>query len=166
MQKYFIALLLFITTTFFSQAQSLYVAAKSGLSMRDKPDAKATVLAKIPYGEKLIVTHPEERITILTEGINGEWVKTSYGGKTGYVVNSYLLPAEPPKATVKTMKEYFQQIAVPVGTPLIVKTADTEAFEGSGSTIKKILYKNGAEIHEEQFYEANNNNYFLPGFTI
>ena len=164
MQKYFIILLLFITTTSFSQTQNWYVAAKSGLSMRDKPDAKATVLVKIPYGEKLTVTDPEERITISTEGISGTWVKTTYGGKTGYVVNSYLLPTESPKATVKTMKEYFQQISVPVGTPLTVKTGDTD--EGTGSTIKKILYKNGAEIHEEQFYEANNNNYFLPGFTI
>jgi len=166
MQKYFVVLFLFITTISFSQTQSWYVAAKSGLSMRDKPDAKAVVLAKIPYAEKLIVMHPEERITVSTEGISGLWVKTSYGGKTGYVVNSYLLPAEPPKATVKTIKEYFQQISVPVGTPLIVKTGDPELDEGSVSTIKKILYKNGAEIHEEQFYEANNNNYFLPGFTI
>jgi uncharacterized protein YgiM (DUF1202 family) len=166
MQKCFIFLLFFITTTSFSQAQDLYVAAKNGLSMRDKPDAKATVLTKIPYGEKLTVTQPEERITISTEGISGVWVKTSYGGKTGYVVNSYLLPTEPPKATVKTMKEYFQQISVPIGTPLSVKTGDPDLDEGAVSTIKKILYKNGAEIHEEQFYEANNNNYFLPGFTI
>jgi uncharacterized protein YgiM (DUF1202 family) len=166
MQKCFIVLLLLITTTSFSQTQTLYVAAKSGLSMRDKPDVKAAVLIKIPYGEKLAVTHPEERVIVSTEGINGVWVKTTYGGKTGYVVNSYLLPAEPPKAAVKTMAEYFQQVSVPVGIPLIVKTADTESFEGSGSTIKKVLYKNGAEVHEEQFYEANNNNYFLPGFTI
>ena len=159
-------LLLFITTISFSQTPNWYVAAKSGLSMRDKPDAKATVLAKIPYGEKLAITHPEERIILSTEGINGVWVKTAYGGKTGYIVNSYLLPAEVPKASVKTMKEYFQQISVPVGIPLIVKTGDAEMDEGSVSTIKKILYKNGAEIHEEQFYEANNNNYFLPGFTI
>ena len=146
MQKYFVVLLLFVTTISYSQTQNWYVAAKSGLSMRDKPDAKATVLVKIPYGEKLAVTNSEERITISTEGINGVWVKTTYGGKTGYVVNSYLLPTEPPKATVKTLKEYFQQISVPVGTPLTVKTGDTD--EGAGSTIKKVLYKNGAEIHE------------------
>jgi hypothetical protein len=92
--------------------------------------------------------------------------KNSYGGKTGYIVNSYLLPTEPPKATAKTMKEYFQQISVPIGMPLSVKTGDPDLDEGAVSTIKKILYKNGVEIHEEQFYEANNNNYFLPGFTI
>jgi uncharacterized protein YgiM (DUF1202 family) len=166
MQKCFIVVLLFITTTSFSQTQNLYVAARSGLSMRDKPDAKATILVKIPYNAKLTVTYPEEIVNISTEGMEGAWAKTTYEGKTGYVVNSYLLPAAPPKAGTKTMKEYLSQLSAPAGTPVILKSGSIENLESGGSTLKKQLFKNGAEYHEEQFYEANNDTYFIPGFTI
>src|SRR5688572_14837123 len=84
---------------------NVYVSAKTGLSMRDKPDAKATVIGKIPYGTKINVNYPEEIVNINTEGMEGAWGKVTFGGKTGYIVNSYLMPSPPPKATVKTMKE-------------------------------------------------------------
>jgi len=155
-----------VTTSFAQNALTVgYVAAKSGLSMREKPDAKATVLIKIPYGTKLTVNY-EEIINISTEGMEGAWAKTTYNGKTGYIVNSYLLPVAPPKAATKTMKEYLSQLSAPAGTPVILKNGNTNDPESLGSSLKKQLFKNGAEYHEEQFYEANNNNYFLPGFTI
>jgi hypothetical protein len=142
------------------------VAAKSGLSMRDKPDAKAAVLVKIPYGTKLTVAYPEAIVNINTEGLEGAWAKTTYNGKTGYIVNSYLLPWSPPKPTVKKMLDYFKQVSVAAGSPLIIKVGSTDSLEGDGSTTKKYLFKNGAEVHEEMFYESNNNNYFLPGLTL
>ncbi len=168
MKKCFLFVLTLITTTSFTQnALTIgYVAAKSGLSMRDKPDAKAAVLVKIPYGTKLTVNYPEEIINISTEGMEGAWAKTTYNGKTGYIVNSYLLPGAPPKAGTKTMKDYLSQLSAPAGTLVIQKNGNTNDPESLGSTLKKQLYKNGAEYHEEQFYESNNNNYFLPGFTI
>jgi hypothetical protein len=150
----------------FIYAQNWYVAAKSGLSMRDKPDAKATVLEKIPYGTKLTITYSDATIQTSNEGMNGEWAKTTHNSKTGYVVNSYLLPWAPPKATVKTMKEYFQQLAAPVVTPFTYQNGHPDSLEADYYIVKKYLFKNGAEMHEEGFYESNNNNYFLPGFSI
>lgn len=155
---------IFIAAT--AAAQDWYVAAKSGLSMRDKPDAKAAILEKIPYGTKLTVTYPEAIVNISTEGLEGAWAKITYNGKTGYIVNSYLLPWAPPKPTVKTMKEYFQQIAALAAVPLIVTKGHSDTLESEFYTLKKSLYKNGAEAQEEGFYESNNNNYFLPGFSL
>lgn len=163
-KKIFLVAFLFIRCSSF--AQDWYVAAKSGLSMRDKPDAKATVLEKISYGTKLTVIYPDQFVEISTEGMVGYWAKTTYNGKTGYIVNSYLLPWIPPKATIKTMKEYFQQISIPAVAPFTFQNGDPDSLEGEFYIIKKHLYKNGAELHEEGFYESNNNNYFLPGFTM
>lgn len=162
-------LLALIVTTIDCMAQwpgSFYVAAKSGLSLREKQDINSKVLVKIPYGTKITVAYPDETINISSEGIDGAWAKTTFNGKSGYVVNSYLLPWPPPKATVKTLKQYLPQVSVIAGTPVVVKSASIESLESGGSNMKKQVFKNGSEYHEESFYESNNDIYFLPGFTL
>jgi uncharacterized protein YgiM (DUF1202 family) len=145
-----------------------YAAAKAGLSMREKPDAKAKVLEKIPYGEKITLSYgnADSIINITTEGISGSWAKTTYKGKTGYIVNSYLFPAAPPKATVKTLKDYLKQLS-PVAGPAVIKGRPEKMgdFEYNTSLTKQ-LYKNGAELHSFFAYEYNSDTYFLPDFTI
>jgi len=149
-----------------SHAQSKwYVAAKNGLSIRERPDVKSTVTGKIPYGTSIITSYDDAVISISTEGITGEWVKTSHAGKTGYVINSYLLPQAPPKATIKTMKEYLSQLSPVAGNVLIIKKGSMNNVEEGGSETKKQLYKNGAEYHSVAGYEWNNDTYFLPDFT-
>ena len=143
-----------------------YVAAKSGLSLREKKDAKSKLIVTIPYGAKLSVTYPDDIVNINIDGIEGAWAKTTFNGKTGYIVNTYLLPWPPPKTTVKTMKQYFSQVSTVAGQPVIIKNGSIEFLEAGGSNIKKQIFRNGAEYHEETFYEANDDTYFLPGFTI
>lgn len=164
--KSFLLALLTLTTFSVVAQNNLYVAAKSGLSMRDKPDAKATVIGKIPYATKVSVTYPEEIVNITTEGIIGAWAKVTYGGKTGYIVNSYLFPSVPPKATVKTMKDYLGQLSVPFGAKLVVKSGSMNNIEEGGWEMRKQLYKNGAEYHEILGYEYNSDTYFIPNFNM
>lgn len=142
-----------------------FVAAKSGLSIRDKPDAKATVIGKIPYGAKISVTY-DEIVNINTEGIEAAWAKVTYGGKTGYIVNSYLFPYAPPKANVKTMKEYMAQLSPVFGARLVIKKGSLHEMDDGGWELHKQLYKNGGEWHEVQGYEYFSQTYFLPEFTI
>lgn len=166
-----ILVLLAIAFTLNAAAQStalttLYVAAKSGLSMRDKPDAKATVIGKIPYGTKVSVNYPGEIVNITTEGLVGAWATVTYGGKTGYIVNSYLIPYAPPKAGVETMKQYLAQLSTPFGSKLVVKNGTMNNIEEGGWELRKQLYKNGTEWHEFAGYEYGSNTYFLPLFSI
>jgi hypothetical protein len=165
MKPFILALLLGLSVFSFAQS-NLYVAAKSGLSMRDKPDAKATVIGKIPYGTRISVAYPEEIVNITTEGIVGAWGKVTYGGKTGYIVNAYLFPYAPPKATVKTMKEYLAQLSTPFGAKLVVRSGSMNNIEEGGWEIHKQLYKNGGEWHEMRGYEYGSNTYFIPEFNI
>jgi hypothetical protein len=164
--KKFVLLAMLITSLAAIAQPDQYVAAKSGLSMRDKPDAKATIIEKIPYGAKINVSFPEAIVNINTEGIEGAWGKTTYNGKTGYIVNSYLFPWPPPKATVKTMKEYLAQLAPAFGTKLVVKNGSRNNIEEGGYEIHKQLYKNGGEWHEFMGYEYGSNAYFIPDFTV
>ena len=147
-------------------SQGWYVAAKSGLSIREKPDAKAAVIGKIPYGTKISVAYPGEIVNITTEGILGAWTKTTYAGKTGYVVNSYLFLSPPPKTTVKTMKDYLLQLSPVFGARLVVKSGTMNNVEEGGWELQKQLYKNGAESHKFMGYEYDSDTYFLPEFTL
>ena len=150
------------------QFGTMYVAAKSGLSIREKPEIGAKVLDKIPYGTKItLIEYGEEKKSIVTEGITGFWGKVKYNNKTGYIVDSYLFPWAPPKlATVKEMKDYLAQVTAPYGAKLITKSGTMGNIAESGWEIRKQLYKNGAERHEHYGWEYGSNAYFLPGFSM
>lgn len=152
---------------------TMYVAAKTGLSIREKPDAGAKVLDKIPYGTKITVLElGEERKGITTEGMLGYWQKVKYNNKTGYIIDSYLFPWAPPKlTTIKEsdnyrMKNYLAQVSVPFGVRLTVKSGKMNNLDEAGWQVTKQLYKNGAERHEQVGYEYGSDVYFLPGFSL
>ncbi|MBK7561398.1 MAG: SH3 domain-containing protein [Chitinophagaceae bacterium] len=147
---------------------TMYVAAKTGLSIREKPETGAKVLDKIPYGTKItLLEYGEEKKSIVTEGILGYWQKVKFNNKTGYIVDTYLFPWAPPKlATIKEMKNYLSQVTVPYGGKLIVKSGNMNNMEEGGWEIQKQLYKNGAEWHRHLGYEYGSDVYFLPGFSL
>jgi uncharacterized protein YgiM (DUF1202 family) len=151
-----------------AQNDTWYAAAKAGLSIREKPDAKAKVLDKIPYGEKVTLSYgsADSIVNIVTEGLGGAWAKTSYKGKTGYVVNSYLFPSPPPKANVKTLKDYLKQLSPTAGPAITRKRPEKMGDFEYSTSLTKQLYKNGAELHSYFAYEYNSDTYFLPDFTI
>lgn len=152
---------------FIASAQTKwYVAYKNGLSVREKSDARTKVIGKIPYAAAITVTYSDPVKEIATEGLQGTWALTQYNGQTGYVVNSYLLPYPPPKAAVKTMKDYLAQLSAPAGAPLVIKRGSMNNVEEGGTETKKQLYKNGTEYHSVSGYEWHNDTYFLPGFTL
>lgn len=158
----------FIIATLQTSAQSnvFYAAAKSGLALRQKPDASSALLERIPYGTKLTYeSNEEEWVEYRSEGFLGHWRKVKYNNKTGYIVSSYVLPVPPPKTAVKDMSGYIAQISVPFGAKLIVKSGAEHQEEG-GWELHKQLYKNGAEWHKFMGYEYGSDTYFLPGFTM
>ena len=169
MNKLFLWPLLFLSLSVAAQQSgTLYVAAKTGLSIREKPDASAKVVDKIPYGTKITLIRQEEELkSITTEGILGYWQKVKYNNKTGYILDSYLFPWPPPKlATVKEMKNYFAQVTVPFGSRLVTKFGTMQNIEESEWELDKQLYKNGAEWHRFLGYEYGSDTWFLPGFDL
>ena len=128
-----------------AQENALYVAAKTGLNIREKPETTAKVLDKIPYATKISLEETgEQSKRINTEGFIGYWRKVTYNNKTGYIIDAYLLPYPPPKTGTKTMKEYLAQISVAFGDSLIIDNGTMNNVEEGGSRLIKQLYKNGA----------------------
>lgn len=145
-----------------------YVAARTGLSMRETASAAAKVVEKIPYGTKISTIDEEgEWKSIATEGLMGYWKKVKYNNKTGYIVDSYLFPWPPPKtAVVKDMKQYLAQASPLFGAKLVTRSGNMHQLSESGWELSKQLYKNGAEHHLFLAYEYGSDTYFLPGFTL
>lgn len=156
-----------LLVSFSAIAQIRYVAARSGLSLREKQDAGSTALVKIPFGAKITVQQTmEDRVSVEAEGMKGSWVKATYNGKTGFVNDLYLFSWPVPKATVQDLKGYITQLAQPFGTKLVVKRGSMMNIEESGYELRKQLYKNGAEIHELIGYEYGSTTYFIPDFDL
>lgn len=163
MKKLFVGAVVFYSIGVAAQESSMYVAAKAGLSIREKPDVSAKVLDKIPYGTNIILKESnEEAKKINTEGMTGYWKKVTYNNKTGYIVDAYLFPFAPPKSGVKTMKDYLAQLSAPFGSKLVVKNGNEEMQ----TETHKQLFKNGGEWHEFHGYEFSSVTYFVPGFTV
>ncbi|MFN8291905.1 MAG: SH3 domain-containing protein [Chitinophagaceae bacterium] len=166
----FLMALLAVSFTLSAQSPygSFYVAAKTGLSMRETPAADARVVDKIPYGTKITLTEEEGAWKeIITEGLTGYWRKVKYNNKTGYIVDSYLFPWPPPKkGTVTTMSQYLAQVTVPFGARLVTRSGTMTQLTESGWELNKQLYKNGAEHHNFMAYEYASDTYFLPGFSL
>ena len=72
-----------------------YVAAESGLSLRDQPDISAKMLSKLSYGEAIgVLEETNIKLVVLDGGekVSGEWVKVETRNHIGYVFNGYLSP--------------------------------------------------------------------------
>jgi len=144
-----------------------YAAAKAGLSMREQPGTTAKILEKIAYGEKvIIVVNTDQPVAISTEGFNGFWWKVKYNNKVGYIVSSYVLPMPAPLAATKTLQDYFAQVSIAAGKPLVIKKTDAALNEMGESSLTKQLYKNGMEWHNASGYENGSDLYMIPDFTI
>jgi uncharacterized protein YgiM (DUF1202 family) len=148
-------------------ARIMYVAHKPGLSIRETPDVKAKVLAKIPYATKVTLGDENaDTVTVTTDGFTSIFNKVTYNNKTGYIIGAYLLPVPPPKATVKTMTDYLAQLSPKSGPQVEVKNGTMNNIYENGSILKKQLYKNATEHHQFTAYEYNSDTWILPNFSI
>ncbi|MTE26997.1 SH3 domain-containing protein [Winogradskyella ouciana] len=75
------------------QQKEAYVAAESGLSLRDQPDVSGNMLTKLAYGEAIGVLEETDKNLVVLDGgekISGKWVKVETRNHIGYVFNGYL----------------------------------------------------------------------------
>lgn len=157
----------FISLWASGQYPGFYVAARTGLNMREKPESNAKVLTKIPYGTAITPGTPaEDSKRADVEGFSGYWKKITYNNQSGYIIDAFLLPIPPPTAGIKTIKDYFRQISIPFGDSLVVDQGSLENADEGGSRMVKQFFKNGGEWHEFTGYEYNSMTYFLPRLTL
>ena len=100
--------------------------------VRDKPDAKATKVATIPYGAKVIVQPnigikaPFEVEEIKGFVVKGYWLLVKYGNTEGFVFDGYLsrLPAPIPTEQDLAMETYLNVQVGKVGKKYDIQIYD------------------------------------------
>ena len=93
--KKILAIALVFNVTLVIAQQEAYVAAESGLSLRDQPDVSAKMLTKLSYGEVIgVLEETDIKLVIIDAGekVTGEWVKVETRNHIGFVFNGYLSP--------------------------------------------------------------------------
>ncbi len=91
--KQILAVGLLMNVAILCAQQEAYVAAESGLSLRDQPDVSAKMLSKLSYGEAIgVLEETNIKLVVLDGGekVSGEWVKVETRNHIGYVFNGYL----------------------------------------------------------------------------
>ena len=98
MKKLTLLLLMFSVDSF--GQMDYYVSAKSGLNVREAPNAKAKKLVTLLYGQKITIESKTgvklkindiDKKTGITNVVEGEWVEISSGEKIkGYVFDGFL----------------------------------------------------------------------------
>jgi hypothetical protein len=83
------------TKPFQTVETSLYVTATSGLTLRVKPSADASIIKIIPYGAKVFVLGDRGCYGDINIGwVSGSWLLVEYNRNKGYVFDGYLIPFE------------------------------------------------------------------------
>ena len=88
-----LAIALVFNLALLTAQQEAYVAAESGLSLRDQPDITGKMLSKLAYGEAIGVLEETDKSLVVLDGgekISGRWVKVETKNHIGYVFNGYL----------------------------------------------------------------------------
>ena len=91
--KKILAIALVFSLGIVTAQEEAYVAAESGLSLRDQPDVSGKMLTKLAYGEAIGVLEETDKNLVVLDGgekISGKWVKVETRNHIGYVFNGYL----------------------------------------------------------------------------
>ncbi|GAB5564836.1 MAG: hypothetical protein Wins2KO_18990 [Winogradskyella sp.] len=93
--KMILAIALVFNISILTAQENAYVAAESGLSLREQPDIGAKMLSKLAYGEAIgVLEETDKKLVILDAGkkVSGKWVKVETRTHIGYVFDGYLSP--------------------------------------------------------------------------
>jgi len=144
----------------------LYVWAKTGLNLRQKPtihSRRLTIL--LPGSEVKILGFTEKRFSIKTLRatedeqnpfiIKGNWILVQVGDIQGYVLDTYLLPIQAPKDG-ESMKQYL--IALSEKVSALGTTEENYSFFAQAENNISIQYESG------EYYQ--NITVTIPEFTI
>lgn len=77
-----------------SSSRTLYVTAKSGLILRERPEQNAPTIAILPYAVPVQVSSITEHESVI-EGVRAKWIEISFHGKPAYAFSGFLSSTQP-----------------------------------------------------------------------
>lgn len=162
----------------YSKGDSLYVWAKNGINLREKPDTKSKILVKIPFGDFLTIQNSTDQpFHILGIKPNkvpnsyvqesdpvifkGKWVQVmDQFGQIGYVIDQYLLVHKPSPERNST---FIQFDILRVDTTFLSPLPE----DGGALNLSKITYlAHGITLNSEWGGVWIQERYELPDHTL
>jgi hypothetical protein len=110
MKKIFLFYFIFIAgiSIYAGKRPVIYVAAPSGISLREAPNRKAPKIETLAYGTRISNYNiTEEWDTI--DGYRGSWLRVAVNGKDGYIYQGYTIPVMPPSQGA-TLEKYLKEV--------------------------------------------------------
>ena len=115
----------------YEKGDSLFVLAKSGLSIRENSNTSSKTIGRIPYGEQIITQNQKTLFEYKFESksifdkenfkptkkykkgieLKGRWIRVKYKEKEGFIFDGYLSKFKPPKLERETnlfFLDYFE----------------------------------------------------------
>lgn len=142
-------------------AHTMFVGATNGLSLRSDKNTNSSVIAKIRYGENVVVDSLLDQVVV--DGFSTNWAAVKYDGKQGYLVYAYLIPIPPPAKSVDELKKYAEQLSEKACNPVINIEGDARH---SSVADEKTIYKNGFVHIVHNNYEYLSESLIIPDMSI
>jgi hypothetical protein len=120
----------------------LVVLSKSGLTIREKADMRAKVLALAPCGALVTMEGGPAAAAQTVEGIAGGWARVTWNGITGYAFDGFLGRMRAPEEGCENLEDYFNDQFKAAGSPV----EKVEVGEGTEERITETAFSNGAMI--------------------
>lgn len=76
----------------FTNQETVYITAPSGLTLREAPNVNSRILEVIPFGESVnvIIEDDEFEKTQRIDWIDGQWIKVEFEGLSGFVFDGFV----------------------------------------------------------------------------
>jgi hypothetical protein len=166
-----IPMMMFAQQSRFSEGETLYVWALSGLNMRKLPDAKSEKIAALTYGTKvtvqpnigIIVAHEVEEFKDFK--VKGIWLLVRYGDKEGFVFDGYMSRLVAPKYYKKGIENYLDDKIGNIGEKYDLIEVKSEIDEDNSNSYKQKYQKEIIYEHTSA-YETDVEKITLPNLTL
>ena len=165
-----------------SESNVLYIAAMTGMNLREDPSTRGKVTQLLPYGTTCEVkSHSGNNETI--DGLDGEWIEVIAEDQEGFIFSGYTIPIPLPGRNPSTdLKGYFAEHMIRIGNEEIFRiTYDlkSEGYNKSKIPEDKLIietesdkfeklqeYAGGYYLVQEIGYEYQAQIGFLPGINL
>lgn len=124
---------LFMMSHYAGKRPVIYVAALSGISLREAPNKKAPKIETLAYGTRISNYNIAEGSNSI-DGYYASWLRVAVNGKDGYIYGGYTIPILPPAPNTKDIFAYLKEA---VGE----KKASDSLEMGDGSSLISHRYK-------------------------
>lgn len=149
----------------YGSGQQLNVLAPSGMNLRDAPEGN--VLQRIPYGSQIKTLQAKSTMHAKTiEGIQGNWVKVEYNGKTGFLFDGFLSSLPAPELNSTNLHDYAMQRMRPMSALLEINHRRDDAEHAILSTQLFKLNADTVIYFIDAYYEGSTEILSMPDISL